>query len=77
MLQEYFKGFDLAGDESQGKPEEFRQAFLRIMNYCPNITIHAGETANSDSIWQAIYHLNAERIGHGLSLENDEILLQN
>ncbi|MFN3411548.1 MAG: CRISPR-associated ring nuclease [Exilispira sp.] len=76
LFLKYFKGFDLAGDESQGKPEEFRQAFLRIMNYCPNITIHAGETANSESIWQAIYHLNAERIGHGLSLENDDILIQ-
>lgn len=76
LFLKYFKGFDLAGDESQGKPEEFRQAFLRIMNYCANITIHAGETVNSESIWQAIYHLNAERIGHGLSLENDEILLQ-
>lgn len=76
LFTKYFKGFDLAGDEEKGKPERFRQAFLTIMDYCPNITIHAGETAESESIWQAVYHLNAERIGHGLSLLQDMNLLK-
>jgi adenosine deaminase len=76
LFIKYFKGFDLAGDEEKGKPEQFRQAFLSIMNYCPNITIHAGETVKSESIWQAVYHLNAERIGHGLSLLEDENLIK-
>lgn len=76
LFYKYFKGFDLAGDESLGEPEEFRQAFLKVTNYFPNITIHAGETKNFESIIKAIYHLNAERIGHGLSLIENENLLK-
>jgi|GEM_PF-989115 len=67
-MEKYFKGFDLAGNENRARPEEFRSAFLRIMDRCPNITIHAGETGDEKDIWQAIYYLNAERIGHGLKL---------
>ncbi len=76
LFHKYFKGIDLAGDESKGKPEEFRNAFLNLMNYNINVTIHAGETQGSDSIWQAIYHLNADRIGHGLKLNEDISLLE-
>ncbi len=40
-----------------------------------HITIHAGENVDVKSIWEAVYHLNAERIGHGLTLmENPELM---
>lgn len=75
IFRKYFRGFDLAGDESIKSPEELRNSFLDIMKDCYNITIHAGEIEDVDSIWQAVYHLNAERIGHGLKLlDNTELL---
>ena len=75
MFKKYFRGFDLAGNESIKAPEELRQSFISIMRECYNITIHAGETESVESIWQAVYHLNAERIGHGLHLlDNSELL---
>ena len=70
-----FRGFDLAGDESIKTPEELRNSFMDILKECYNITIHAGETEEVESIWQAVYHLNAERVGHGLKLLNNEDLL--
>ncbi len=64
-------GFDLAGNENVKSPSQLREAFLPVMDKCMNITIHAGETAPADSIWQAVYSLNAERIGHGLKLNEN------
>lgn len=69
-------GFDLAGDEKALAPEEVRRAFLPLMERCLHATIHAGEIADASSIWQAVYHLNAERIGHGLTLLEHPTLLQ-
>lgn len=68
-------GFDVAGDEKAKSPKELRKFFLPIMEKCLKITTHAGETVDVDSIWQAVYHLNAERIGHGLKLEQNKKLL--
>ena len=36
-----------------------------------HITIHAGETSTAKNIWEAVYYLNADRIGHGLQLLED------
>lgn len=69
-------GFDLAGNESVRRAEELRPAFLEVMKNCLHITIHAGETAPAESVWEAIYHMNAERIGHGLTLVEREDLMQ-
>lgn len=74
-FSKFFRGFDLAGNESIKTPEELRDSFMDIMKECYNITIHAGETEPVKNIWQAVYHLNAERIGHGLHLlENEDLL---
>lgn len=76
LFKKYFRGFDLAGDEEAMSPKELREKFLEIMKDCYNITIHAGETAPSENIWQAVYYLTAERIGHGLKLEDNEELME-
>jgi len=70
-----FAGFDLAGNESEMKPERLREAFLPLMEKCLKITIHAGEIEDANSIWQAVYHLNADRIGHGLTLREKPELI--
>jgi len=71
----FFAGFDLAGAEDAKSAEELRSAFLSIMEECSNITIHAGETKEVESIWEAVYHLNADRIGHGLKLKDSSKLM--
>ena len=38
-------------------------------------TIHAGEAAGPESIWQAINQLHAKRIGHGVACHRDEKLM--
>lgn len=73
-FKKYFRGFDVAGNESEKSPDELRGAFQQILRDCKNVTVHAGETMPADNIWEAVYCLNAERIGHGLTLverEND------
>ena len=75
LFKERFVGFDLAGAETARSPKELREAFETLHKRCLNLTIHAGETANAESIWEAVYYLNADRIGHGLKLlEQPELL---
>ncbi len=65
-------GYDLAGDESGHPPAHHNDAFqfLRRSNF--NITIHAGEAFGLSSIWQAIQHCGAHRIGHATKLVEDD-----
>ncbi|NLF94802.1 MAG: hypothetical protein GX564_13025 [Oligosphaeraceae bacterium] len=70
-----FVGFDLAGAEHSRSTRELREAFSSLHKRCLNITIHAGETAPADSVWEAVYFLNADRIGHGLTLEDNPNLI--
>lgn len=71
---DFIAGLDLAGDEQTTQPEAIAHLFQPAFAECLPITIHAGEGEKADSIWQAAYHLHADRIGHGLSLnENDKL----
>lgn len=65
---EFLLGLDLAGDESTHPPERLAPYFLPAFAECLPVTIHAGEGESAGNIWQAAYHLHADRIGHGLSL---------
>lgn len=76
LFTTYVKGFDVAGDERARAPHEMRNAFIPILQQCLPITIHAGENQAADKIWEAVYELNSDRIGHGLSLINNEALLK-
>jgi len=69
-------GFDLAGNEGAGSAGRMRKAFMPMMEKCMHFTIHAGEIQDVGSIWEAVYHLNAERIGHGLTLRDNPGLLK-
>jgi adenosine deaminase len=70
-----FAGFDLAGEEGRAKASDFREKFDKLLRSCVKMTIHAGETEPAESIWDAVYGLNADRIGHGLTLEENPDLL--
>lgn len=76
LFDKYFRGFDLAGAEKAKKAEDVRKFFKNAMKECYNITIHAGETEPVESVWQAVYELNAERVGHGLTLTNNKELME-
>jgi len=75
-FREMFVGFDLAGAEDANSPKELRETFMAILEKSIPTTIHAGEDMTVKNIWEAIYHLSAERIGHGLTL-NDNSSLKN
>ncbi|USE37768.1 adenosine deaminase [Endozoicomonas sp. SCSIO W0465] len=66
---------DLAGDEL-GKPGElFVDHFRQVRDAGLQITVHAGEAAGPESIWQAIRELGATRIGHGVKAIHDPELM--
>lgn len=67
-FKKWFVGFDLAGSEKVRRAGDLRSAFEPLRKRCLNLTIHAGETDDAESIWEAVYELNADRIGHGLTL---------
>jgi adenosine deaminase len=75
VFKNHFSGFDLAGAESAREPAELREYFLPLMEQCVQFTIHAGEDEPVENIWQAVYHLSADRIGHGLTLEKNPDLM--
>ena len=68
-------GFDLAGQEEGNDPMLFQEIFMPLHHHFMNITIHAGEMAEEDKIWQALYLLHAKRIGHGLKLIQNERMM--
>ena len=75
-LPDFVVGLDMAGDEQQTKPKDIAHLFTPAFEYCLPITIHAGEGEKAESIWQAAYHLHADRIGHGLTLNDNDNLAQ-
>jgi len=73
----FIVGFDVAGNEAKKSPKELREQLLPLMKECVRFTIHAGENQPVDNIWEAVYELNADRIGHGLTLiENEDLLFR-
>ena len=66
---------DLAGDESNYPAEWFKEHFHTARDTDWHVTVHAGETAGPDSVWQAIRELGAERIGHAVRALEDPVLL--
>lgn len=67
-LRKFVVGLDLAGKEGVGDLKEISTLLEHVFECCLPVTIHAGEGTSADKIWQAVYHLHADRIGHGLTL---------
>ena len=62
-------GLDLAGNEDYTISPDISSMFRNAKKeFGFNITIHAGETGNSDNIIEAIEKFDADRIGHGTSI---------
>jgi adenosine deaminase len=73
--QEDLVGVDLAGDEANFPARMFTDHFAWVRDVGLQVTVHAGEAAGPESIWQAIQLLGATRIGHALSAIKDPKLL--
>jgi len=68
-------GVDLAGDEQNYPPALFARPLGLAREAGLGITVHAGEFAGPASVWTAVYHLGAQRIGHGIRAADDSELL--
>jgi adenosine deaminase len=65
----------LAGDEANWPGEIFGEHFQQARDAGWRITVHAGESAGPESIWQAIHGLGATRIGHAVAAIQDPTLM--
>ncbi|CAH8210189.1 adenosine deaminase [Vibrio aestuarianus] len=66
---------DLAGDELGQPGDRFISHFKQVRDAGLKVTVHAGEAAGAESMWQAIKELGAERIGHGVKAIHDPRLM--
>ncbi|MCY3526930.1 adenosine deaminase [Klebsiella variicola] len=73
--REGITALDLAGDELGFPGTLFLNHFNQARDAGWHITVHAGEAAGPESIWQAIRELGAERIGHGVKAVEDPALM--
>ncbi len=69
-------GFDIAGPERGNPPHLFRESFEIARKGGLGLTVHAGEAAGPEYVWEAIDELGAQRIGHGCSAITDRALLR-
>jgi adenosine deaminase len=74
--REVFCAVDLAGNEAGVPAADFAGAFGRARDAGLHVTVHAGEAAGPFSVWDAVRHLGAERIGHGVRSVDDPALLE-
>jgi adenosine deaminase len=73
--RDHLIALDLAGDEANWPAELFVKHFQRARDQGLAITVHAGEAAGPDSIWQALRQLGATRLGHAVTATQDPVLL--
>lgn len=73
--RDHLVGLDLAGDEANFPGDLFVGHIQRGREVGWQITIHAGEAAGPQSVWQAVRQLGATRIGHGVHAVEDPALL--
>lgn len=64
-------GFDIAGPEDGFPPSRMREAFQKLREANFPYTIHAGEAAGTESIWEALQLCGTLRLGHGVRIVED------
>ena len=73
--RDHLVAIDLAGDEANFPPKLFVEHFKRARDAGLRVTVHAGESAGPESVWDALRLLGAERIGHGVRAMEDPKLV--
>jgi adenosine deaminase len=69
-------GVALAGPERGNPVKPFRKTFARFREAGMGIEIHAGEWCGPESVWDALEHGFPDRIGHGVSIFQDPLLVK-
>jgi adenosine deaminase len=69
-------GFDIAGPEHGNPPHLFKSTYQIAHIGKLGLTVHAGEDAPPEYVWEAIDVLGATRIGHGCSALGDPELMK-
>lgn len=67
--------FGLGGPEVGVPRPQFKPHFDAARAAGLHSVPHAGESTGAQTIWDAIHHLGAERIGHGIAAVNDPELM--
>ena len=67
--------FGLGGPEIGVPREQFTRHFAEARSAGLHSVPHAGESTGPQTVWDAINHLGAQRIGHGIAAADDESLL--
>jgi adenosine deaminase len=68
-------GITLGGSEHLFPTHHFSGVYKLARDHGLRLTIHAGEMLGSQSVWDALLILGAERIGHGVRAIEDEELV--
>ena len=71
-MREGMVGIDLAGNEAEFPAAPFTGVIREARQAGLHITIHAGEWGGADNVREAIEVLDAERVGHGVRVMEDE-----
>ena len=69
-------GMDLAGNEAEFPSAPFYGIFKEARQSGLHVTIHAGEWGPAKNVREAIEELNAERIGHGVRVMEDDYTIR-
>ena len=72
-------GMDLANDEANFGSGPFAGLFRKARNVGLRLTVHAGESnipTSSESVRSALDELGAERLGHGVQIHQDPVLME-
>jgi adenosine deaminase len=72
---DHLVALDLAGDEANFPGELFVDHVRRAKDAGLRITIHAGEAAGPENVWQALREMGTTRIGHGVRSPEDPALM--
>jgi adenosine deaminase len=70
-------GIDIAGPGNPNfRIDEYQSLIRKAKNEGLKITVHTGETADADDMWEVVEKLQPHRIGHGIRAVNDKRLLE-
>lgn len=68
-------GFDIAGRGNENKCSDYKELISEIYTNNIPITIHVGESDGCEGIKEALKYLKANRIGHGVALRENVLLM--
>lgn len=69
-------GITLGGSEHLFPPAPFERLYARARAAGLRLSVHAGEAAGPESVWDAIRVLRVDRIGHGVRAIEDPALVR-